>query len=55
MERNETEYGGSDTHRTAGIFPAPHEPTAHEKLRLMYKTDPADPASTPDNVILGEE
>lgn len=38
-----TEYGGSDTHKTEGIQPAPHVLTAHEKLRLQYKQDPDEP------------
>lgn len=37
-----TEYGGSDTQRTKGIQPAPHEPTPAEQLRLMYGVDPTD-------------
>lgn len=41
----ETEYGGGDTDKTLGIFPAPHVPTAAEKLRLLYATDAADPES----------
>lgn len=40
-----TEYGGSDTTGTRGIQPAPHVPTAEEKLRLLYATDAADPLS----------
>lgn len=46
----ETEYGGGDTHKTRGIFPAPHVPTADEKLRLLYSTDAADPESGGDIV-----
>jgi hypothetical protein len=49
-----TEYGGSDTVRTKGIQPPPHVPDAPEQLRLMYATDPADPASTPESVIAEE-
>jgi hypothetical protein len=36
-----SEYGGSDTNRTQGIQPAPHQVTQTEALRLMYATDPA--------------
>jgi hypothetical protein len=45
-----SEYGGSDTHKTQGIQPAPHDPgdVAHEGLRLLYGTDPADETSGPD-------
>lgn len=43
-----TEYGGSDTIRTQGIQPAPHQMTAAEQLRVMYATDPDDPASVPE-------
>lgn len=43
-----SEYGGSDTHKTQGVQPAPHEPKADEQLRLMYGTDAADPLSGPD-------
>ena len=46
----ETEYGGGDTVKTRGIFPAPHVPTADEKLRLLYSTDAADPESGGDIV-----
>ena len=38
-----SEYGGSDTHKTHGIQPAPHQLTADEKLRLLYKQDPDEP------------
>lgn len=43
-----SEYGGSDTHKTQGIQPAPHEPKPDEQLRLLYGTDPADELSGPD-------
>lgn len=43
-----SEYGGSDTHKTQGIQPAPHEPDAKEQVRLLYGTDPADALSGPD-------
>lgn len=43
-----SEYGGSDTHKTQGVQPAPHEPKAEENLRLLYGTDPADAVSGPD-------
>jgi hypothetical protein len=45
-----SEYGGSDTHKTLGIQPAPHTLTPEEKLRVMYRRDPAEPELTP---ILG--
>lgn len=35
-----SEYGGSDTRKTQGIQPAPHQVTQTEHLRLMYATDP---------------
>ena len=38
-----SEYGGSDTDKTHGIQPAPHQLDAHEKLRLLYKQDPDNP------------
>ena len=48
-----SEYGGGDTHKTDGIFPAPHVLTAHEKLRLLAKAgDPADVEA--GNEFLGE-
>lgn len=34
-----SEYGGSDTRKTMGIQPFPHEPDAPEQLRLMYAED----------------
>lgn len=37
-----SEYGGSDTHKTLGIQPAPHTLRPEEKLRVMYHTDPAE-------------
>lgn len=40
-----SEYGGSDTDQTLGIQPAPHVPTADERLRIMYHGDPAVPES----------
>lgn len=45
-----SEYGGSDTHNTQGVQPAPHSPdmVASEGLRLLYGTDPSDPESAPD-------
>lgn len=49
-DMKETEYGGSDTEKTHGIFPAPHVPNAAEKLRLLYATDAADPESGSDIV-----
>jgi hypothetical protein len=42
-----SEFGGSDTHKTDGIQPEPHVLTAPEKLRLMYKVNPADVAAEP--------
>jgi len=46
MALNPSEYGGSDTDDTNGIQPAPHEPNASERLRLLYASgDPADPLS----------
>lgn len=45
-----SEYGGSDTEKTGGIQPAPHVLTADEKLRLLYRTDAADPESGSDIV-----
>lgn len=44
-----SEYGGVDTEATNGIQPPPNlvlQP--HEQLRLVYATDPTDPASVPD-------
>lgn len=45
-----SEYGGADTHKTQGVQPAPHSPdmVAHEGLRVLYGTDPADALSAPD-------
>lgn len=43
-----SEYGGSDTLKTQGIQPSPHQTTQTEELRLLYATDPSDPASVPD-------
>lgn len=43
-----SEYGGSDTHKTQGIQPLPHNPKPDEQMRLLYGTDPADPLSGPD-------
>jgi hypothetical protein len=43
-----SEYGGSDTHKTQGVQPAPHPPSAAEQLRLTYGTDPVDATSGPD-------
>ena len=43
-----SQYGGSDTHKTQGMQPAPHEPTADEQMRLIFATDPADITSDPD-------
>ena len=42
MALKPTEYGGSDTTRTMGIQPPPHELTADEKLKVMYRADPDD-------------
>lgn len=42
MANKPSEYGGSDTEKTHGIQPAPHEPDAHEQLRLMYAADSAE-------------
>lgn len=45
---NDTEYGGADTARTAGVQPAPHVLTADEKLRVaVYATPADDPGSLP--------
>ena len=44
----ESEYGGSDTTKTQGIQPEPHEPTPAEQVRLIYATDPMDSVSGPD-------
>lgn len=49
MALKPTEYGGSDTNKTKGIQPFPHEPEAAEKLRLLYSEDPAD-----DTVVVPE-
>ena len=46
----ESEYGGADTVKTGGIQPPPHVLTAEEKLRLLYRTDAADPESGGDIV-----
>lgn len=48
----ESEFGGSDTVKTDGIFPAPHVRETYETLRLLAKTDPMDPAS--GNDIVGD-
>lgn len=50
MALQETEYGGQDTDRTQGIQPLqPNDALhAHEELRLLYATDPADEESLPD-------
>jgi hypothetical protein len=37
-----SEYGGSDTHETLGIQPAPHTLLPYEQLRVLYATDPMD-------------
>lgn len=37
-----SEYGGSDTTKTMGIQPAPHQLKPEEELRVLYKTDPMD-------------
>lgn len=37
-----TEYGGSDTHRTLGIQPAPHVLSPAEQLRVLYAGAPED-------------
>lgn len=42
-----SEYGGSDTHTTLGIQPAPHVLTAEEKLRLLYAQDPDELLTEP--------
>lgn len=43
MAMKPSEYGGSDTDKTLGIQPAPHQLTNTEKLRLMYSQDPMEP------------
>lgn len=45
-----SEFGGSDTHKTKGIQPAPHAPDAAEQLRLIYDTDAADETSIPSPI-----
>lgn len=45
-----SEFGGSDTHKTKGIQPAPHVLTAEENLRLLYDTDAADEMSVPSPI-----
>lgn len=42
MALKPSEYGGSDTDKTYGIQPPPHQLTPVEELRLMYKADPDD-------------
>ena len=42
-----SEYGGSDTDKTLGIQPAPHQLTAEEKLRVQYKIDAMDEEVVP--------
>lgn len=34
-----SEFGGSDTDKTLGIQPAPHQLTPAERLRVMYNSD----------------
>lgn len=41
-----SEYGGSDTDRTLGIQPAPHQLRPEESLRVMYGQDAMDPETT---------
>ena len=48
MAMKPSEYGGSDTSKTMGIQPAPHQMTAEEQMRVLYKTDPMDPSAVPD-------
>lgn len=48
----ESEYGGGDTRKTDGIFPAPHVRKPHETMRLLAKTNPMDPES--GNEIIGD-
>lgn len=43
----QSEYGGSDTDKTLGIQPAPHQLTAEEKLRVQYKIDAMDEEVVP--------
>jgi hypothetical protein len=46
MALKPSEYGGSDTTKTQGIQPDPHQMTPNEELRATYATDPADPSSS---------
>jgi hypothetical protein len=46
-----SEYGGSDTDKTSGIQPAPHQLTQTEELRLMYAVDPMDADGVQDPTI----
>jgi len=47
-----SEYGGSDTDKTDGIQPFPHERRPFETLRLLSKGDPADPEASVE--IIGD-
>jgi hypothetical protein len=44
MADKASEYGGSDTTKTRGIQPAPHDikSVPFEQLRVMYSVDPDD-------------
>lgn len=44
--KNGTEYGG-----VGGLIqPAPHTPTASERLHMIYAIDPTDPGTEPESV-----
>jgi hypothetical protein len=45
-----SEFGG-----VAGLIqPAPHVPTASERLRMVYAIDPTDDGTRPDSVVAPE-
>jgi hypothetical protein len=45
--RTGSEFGG-----VPGIIqPAPHVPTAAERLHMVYAIDPTDPGTEPDSVV----
>lgn len=45
--RDGTEFGGA---ATGMIQPAPHVPTASERLHMIYAIDPEDDGTRPDSV-----
>jgi hypothetical protein len=45
--RTGSEFGGVG----GGIQPAPHRPTAAERLNMIYAIDPEDDGTRPDSVL----